>query len=136
LFYQCTQAKALGIADFNTVVLPQIVLTEWGWDYMADVNAVMNPLLNQFNNPQFTGSGGWREMELLWRHWWTTWTPQQAAYEQIKWAIDIYPDDYNFLLFTWSDDPNRDWTRSGTSFGNYGDGTVLAFHRLMESPPQ
>lgn len=124
LWYQCSTGNQ---------EIPTVVHTEWGWDYMADVNEVIEPLRNQYAHPQYEYNlRGWRSLEYLWRYYWPAWTTEQAAFEQIDYAIDLYPDNHYFLLFAWSDERNRDWTRAGFSFGNYGDPVTLNLHRYLE----
>lgn len=123
LWYSCTVADEL----------PTVVHTEWGWDYMADVNDVLNPLAEQYGMDRFSGDmRGWRSLEDLWSFWWPQWSTQEAAYNQIEYAIANYPQNHYFLLFAWSDNPDRDWTRAGYSFGNYGDAVTINLHKLME----
>ena len=125
LWAECT----LGI-DSSQI---KVVHTEWGWDYLSDINDVIEPLRNQFAHPQYKYNlRGWRSLEYLWAFYWGDWSMEEAAYNQIEWAVDKYPENHSFLLFAWSDDRNRDWTLSGFSFGNYGDPVTIRLHRLIE----
>ena len=112
-----------------------VVHTEWGWDYMGDIDPVIQALRQDFAHPQYEFNlRGWRSLEFLWQFWWDDSSMAESAYLQMEWAIAQYPDNHYFLLFAWSDDPNRDWTRAGFSFGNYGDGVTIELHQLLAAP--
>ena len=125
LWYECTTGDAR---------VPTVVMTEWGWDRLDDISSVVNPLQSQFGIPEFDNNlRGWRSLARVWQWYWADWSIAEAAYYQIDYATALYPDNYYFLLFAWSDNKNRDWTRAGFSYGNYGDGAALELHDYLEA---
>lgn len=127
LWYQCSTGND---------ELPVIVHTEWGWDRLDDIAHVVNPLRDTYGHPDFNVQlRGWRSLEFIWEWYYPEWTMAETAINQMEFAVNLYPDNHYFLLFTWSDSAGRDWTRDGFSWGNYGDSVTIEFHRLLEQNP-
>lgn len=92
--------RLLEACDHMGIQYPRIVLTEAGFDNMADVKAWAEKLIK---TPGYDSIRGWKSLERQWQAWWN-WSPQQAYYEQMMYAASVIYQDAPveaMLLFSW-----------------------------------
>jgi hypothetical protein len=123
-------------ADKIGVARPRIWLTEWSWDSLADIKASIEPLRNPFcviagTRPSYLCDlRGVNTYERLWGYYYPQWSFAEAACQQIKWGISIYPPEYiGMNLFTWSVNPH--WLHS--DFSGRGNADMYQLHICLEA---
>jgi len=121
-------AASKGIGKHNKLI------TEFGWDDMPDLEptGIKGYLTQTYgipNNDQgepYHGLRGIRTLENIWRGWWPDWSLEEAAYQQLVWADQNYPDDYiGFAMFTisWGTDWDLHW--------GFNAGALPALHEKL-----
>lgn len=116
-------------ADQLHISRPRIILSEFGWDSLADIKSSIEPL-RRFGFPRYMYDlRGVNTYQGLWAFYWPQWSFGRAACEQIIWADSIYPSDYiGFQLFTWSVHPH--WLH--TDFSGVENPSLFDLHRCLE----
>ena len=107
------RCKTLGIE------FPRVVMTEFGWDRMEDLEASVLPQLDSWRGGKPERGDGLLSQALpshyrdntqpsLFTRWWPDWTPLKAAIAQLVWCEREYsPHVAGLCLFTVNRDP--DW---------------------------
>jgi hypothetical protein len=109
-------------ADEMGIERPRILVTEFGWDNLDDLNEWLDPLDHwAVESPILRGVRTYRE---LWNWYWPHLSFDEAIYLQVGWAEYIYPRDYiGFHAFTWTQ--SGDWLQTDFS-------ELYEFHKLIE----
>lgn len=117
-------------ADQIGIPRPRIILTEYGWDSLADIKPTIEPLRWQFGLPQYMNDlRGVNTYARLWGWYYPNWSFGRAACEQLKWGDSIYPEEYvAFHLFTWTQHPH--WLH--TDMSGIENGGMFELHRCLE----
>lgn len=121
-------------ADQIGIPRPFIILTEYGWDSLADIKPTIEPLrwtygLNRYMNDL----RGVNTYSRLWGWYYPNWSFGRAACEQLKWGDSIYPPEYVAMhLFTWTQHPH--WLH--TDFSGIENGGMYELHDCLEDYAQ
>lgn len=109
-------------ADELGIERPKILVTEFGWDNLSDLDEWIDPLDHwAVESPNLRGVRTYRQ---LWAWYWPQWSFAEALYLQVGWAEYIYPPDYiGFHAFSWTQ--SDDWLQTDFS-------ELYEFHRLLE----
>ena len=75
------------------IAYPRMVLTEFGWDRMEDLEGPGGVLeaLDGFRGGKPDPGDGIISQRSLFTRWWPQWTDVEAAVAQLQWAEDTYP---------------------------------------------
>ena len=90
------------------VPFPRMVLTEFGWDRMEDLEGPGGVIetLNNWRGGKPSPGDGIISQRSLFKRWWPQWTDLQAAVAQLQWAEDTYPPHVvGMCLFAVNRDP-------------------------------
>ena len=90
------------------VPFPRMVLTEFGWDRMEDLEGPGGVIetLNNWRGGKPDPGDGIISQRSLFKRWWPQWTDLQAAVAQLQWAEDTYPPHVvGMCLFAVNRDP-------------------------------
>lgn len=89
---------------------PNFWMTEFGWDDMPDMHSlqpdVYTELRNRYGVPSpFISLRCINTLQPIWEDYFKDWSYQRTGFEQLKWAEQLYPENYiGFNLFTLSND--------------------------------
>jgi hypothetical protein len=97
---------------------------------MNDVAPVRDELKQRYGMPEYSNDlRGAGSLVGLWHYYYPTWTPAQAACEQLRWADSVYPAEYGgFTVFTWSS--SNGWASFDMS--GYRAGWFFELHQMLE----
>ena len=75
------------------IAYPRMVLTEFGWDRMEDLEGPGGVLeaLDGFRGGKPDPGDGIISQRSLFKRWWPQWSDVEAAVAQLQWAEDTYP---------------------------------------------
>lgn len=117
---------------------PNVIITECFLDRMPNIEVQFKDLTAQIDAIAGQKIYGVPTLYRYWKYLFPYWTPQQALWEQMNWAEEVYPEWYKaFSWFTWSahDASPNYWS---SRYGWQHDRTLLEGwpdYRKTSTPP-